>query len=379
MTSAGPAVGESRAHRGLVPGEAEALIAEARRRRRDRRRRAARLGLGAGLVVAAVAASIIGFSGRSARAPAGIPGWPPAGPLRPMPAQLVVWTSGFKIEVLSSGTGQVVRTLATNVALFRGLPTVAVSPAGVVYFDDTCAQAECIESTPLAGGPVTAIGQGYMPAISPDGRLLAYVAWTVKVYPPNTPVRDMAPIPEAIVVRNLATGTVRRWAFTSDVPDIGSLSWSPGDRFLSFTSLSWASGSPPDPTTQLLDTGSGGTLTGARRIPLAHGLAWAGFLTARIGMAVAPYPAAQGRQQSLVAVAVDTGRVLGRLTPLPIQGLFTANASDGTEGTITADPAGHFILIAGAGPGGDGEIFRWAAGMRQLASITSGAIRAAWA
>jgi hypothetical protein len=144
MTSAGPALGESGPHRGLVPGEAEALIAEARRRQRDRRRRAARLIVGAGLVAAAAAASMIGFSGYSARAPAKIPGWPSAGPLRTMPPQVVVWTTWFKIEVLSSRTGQVVRTLATNVALFRGLPTVAVSPAGVVYFDDTCAQAQCI-------------------------------------------------------------------------------------------------------------------------------------------------------------------------------------------------------------------------------------------
>ena len=136
---------------------------------------------------------------------------------------------------------------------------------------------------------------------------------------------------------------------------------------------------PPDGTTQLLDTRSGGTLTGARRIPLAHRLAWAGFLTAQIGMAVAPYPAAHGRQQSLVAVAVASGQILGRLTPLPTQDLFTGNAFDGTQGTITADPTVHYVLIAGAGPRGHGEIFRWAAGIGQPASITSGAIRAAWA
>jgi hypothetical protein len=96
-------------------------------------------------------------------------------------------------------------------------------------------------------------------------------------------------------------------------------------------------------------------------------------------MAVAPYPAVPDRQQILVAVAVDTGQVLGRLTPLPIEGLFTGSVFDGTEGTITADPTGRYVLIAGAGPRGYGEIFRWAAGMGQPASITSGAIRAAWA
>jgi hypothetical protein len=143
--------------------------------------------------------------------------------------------------------------------------------------------------------------------------------------------------------------------------------------------LSRASGQPPPDTTQLLDTRSGGTLTSARRIPLAPGLEWAGFLTPQVALAVTPYPAAQGRQQTMVAVATRTGWILRRLIRLPSQGLSTDNVFDGTEGTITADPTGHYILIAGAGPRGNGEIFRWAAGTGHLASITSGAIRAAWA
>jgi WD40-like Beta Propeller Repeat len=164
--------------------------------------------------------------------------WPPAGPMRPMPSQVVVWTAGFKIQVLTSRTGRVVRTLASDIALYRRVPTVAVSPAGVVYFDNARDRKQWIESTPLTGGPVTTIGPGYMPAISPNGRLLAYVAYTVKIYPPDTPERDMEPIPEAIIVRNLTTGAVRRWTFTSYTPDISSLSWSPDNRFLSYTSLS---------------------------------------------------------------------------------------------------------------------------------------------
>jgi hypothetical protein len=300
----------------------------------------------------------------------------------------VVWTGGCKIQVLSSRTGRVVRTLVSNVALFKGLPTIAVSPAGVVYFDTARDDGEqWIESIPLAGGPITPIGPGDMPAVSPDGRLLAYLAWTVKIYPPNTPARDMKPpVPEAIVVRNLETGAVRRWAFTSsEAPTISSssLSWSPDSRFLAYTSQSWASGlQPPPDVTQLLDTRSGGTLTSARRIPLAPGLEWAGFLTAQVGLAVTPYPAAQGRQQTLVAVATRTGRILGPLIRLPSQGLFTGNAWDGTEGTITADPTGRYLLIATSGPRGPdgyGEILRWAIGERQLAGLAAGAIRAAWA
>ena len=343
-----------------------------------------RLILAAALVAAAVVAGGSALIGRGVRTPAEGPGWLRAGPAGPMPSQVVVWTGGFKIQVLSSRTGRVVRTLANNVALYQGLPTIAVSPTGIVYFDTARGTArgpeQWIESTPLTGGPITPIGPGDTPAISPDGRLLAYLAWTVKIYPPNTPARDMTSEPEAIVVRNLETGAVRRWAFTSDVPAITGLSWSPDSRFLAYASLSWSSGfQPPLHTTQLLDTRAGGTLTSARRIPLAPGLEWAGFLTPQVGLAVTPYLAAQGRQQILVAVATRTGRILGRLIRLPSQGLFTSNAYDGTEGTITADPTGHYLLIATTGPRGYGEILRWAIGERQLAGLAAGAIRAAWA
>jgi WD40-like Beta Propeller Repeat len=358
--------------------QVQALFAEARHRRRRRRLAAAV----AGLVLAglAVAVSSGAWPHQPRRGPAQGPGWLPAGPVKPMPSQVVAW-KGFKIQVLTSRTGRVVRTLASNVALYQAIPTIAVSPAGVVYFDTARGPEQWIESTPLAGGPITPIGPGDMPAVSPDGRLLAYLAWTVQIYPPGTPARDMKPpVPEAIVVRNLETGAVRRWAFTSDVPAITGLSWSPDNRFLAYTSQSWASGlQPPPDTTQLLDTRAGGTLTSAPRIPLAPGLAWAGFLTPQAGLAVTHYPAAQGRQQTLVAVATRTGRILGPLIRLPSQGLFTSNAWDGTEGTITADPTGRYLLIATSGPHGYGEILRWAIGERHLTGLAAGAIRAAWA
>ena len=360
--------------------QVQVLFAEARRRRRRRRLAAGVASLVLAGLVVAVGSSAWPHQPRRGPAHAEGPGWLPAGPVRPMPSQVVVWTGGFKIQVLSSRTGRVVRTLASNVGLYQGIPTIAVSPAGVVYFDTARGPEQWIESTPLAGGPITTIGPGDMPAISPDGRLLAYLAWTVKIYPPNTPARDMTSEPEAIVVRNLETGAVRRWAFTSDASAISSLSWSPDNRFLAYTSnrLSWASGQPQPDVTQLLDTRSGGTLTSARPIPLAPGLEWAGFLTAQVALAVTPYPAAQGRQQTLVAVATRTGRILGPLIRLPSQGLFTSNAGDGTEGTITADPTGRYLLIATSGPRGYGEILRWAIGERQLAGLAAGAIRAAW-
>jgi hypothetical protein len=340
----------------------QALIAEARRRQRDRRRRSARLILALAVVIAAVAAGVTGLTAGGEHAPGTSSGWQLAGPTEPMPRQVVVWTGGFRIEVISSRTGGVVRTLATNVGLYRGTPTVAVSTAGVVYFDTARDREEWIESTPLTGGRITTVAAGYLPSISQNGRLLAYV--------------EYASQPEAIVVRNLTTGAIRTWTFVSDVPDISGLSWSPDSRFLAYTASYWAdAGQTPVDVTRLLDTRSGGTLVSQRRIPLRRGLDWAGFLTAHVGMAVASYP---GDQHSLVAVATGSGRLLRRLILLPRQELSVDNASDGTEGTITADGTGGYVLIATAGPHGYGKIFRWTAHTRLLVSVAGGALRAAW-
>jgi len=294
-----------------------------------------------------------------------------------MPSRVVVWTGGFRIEVLASRTGRLIRTLATNVGLYQGLPTVTVSPTGVVFFDTARDQKQWIESTPLTGGPITTLGPGDMPAVSPNGRLLAYLPYTVKVYPPNTPERDMKPTPQAIVVRNLATGTTRTWSFTSADTSISNMSWSPDNRTLSYTYLRWPKAPQlPFDTTQLLDTQSGGTLTSAPPVPLPRGLMWAGFLTARVALAVTS--SADGLRQTLVAVAVSSGRVLRSLIKLSGQELFTANAYDGPEGAITIDRTGHYVLIAGAGPHGYGEIFRWTFGARKLIALARGTIRAAW-
>jgi hypothetical protein len=317
------------------------------------------------LLAAALAAGLAGVPGRAGRpAAATAPG--PPGHLQPMPPLVVVWTGSFRIEVVSARTGRVVRTLAADVGLYRGLPTVAVSVTGMVYFDTAAPRGqEQVMSVPLAGGPVTEVAEGRDPAVSPDGRRLAYVTDTD------------AGAPAAIVVEDLATRTSNRWATAPAGPDLGSLSWSPDGRFLAFTVSGWP---PRDATVQVLGIRPDGTLEEARRIPLGHGLQWAGFLTTRTGMAVTgpagpPGPGGPG----LAEVAVSSGRILRQLTELPRQELSTSNAYDGTEGTITADPGGHYLLIATAGPDGHGEIFRWTVGTHQLVPLARGAIRASWA
>jgi hypothetical protein len=366
VTAGGPHPGAGSSLRG-----AQALIREARQRQRRRWRRRGLLGVSLMLLAAAAVTGAVGLSGRAARVPVRAAAPAPPGPAAAMPSRVVVWTAGFKIEVLSSRTGRLIRTLATNVALFHGLPTLAVSATGVVYFDDVRGDGnEWVFAVPLAGGPVTAVAEGFGPAISPDGRLLAYVTFT-----------DRTGRPQAIVVRDLAAGTQKTWAFSSTLSDIYSLSWSPGGRFLAFTGITGVkNGWVTVPIAEILDTRSAGPLDGARPIPLAPGVDWAGFLTPGTGVGVMAGPGGlAGAGGSLVEVGAGSGRVLRHLTALPPHALATANGPGGAGGTITANRSGRYLLIAGTGPDGYGVIFRWTFGMPHPVSVTSGAFEAAWA
>jgi hypothetical protein len=90
----------------------------------------------------------------------------------------VVWRS-FRIEVVSSTTGRLIRTLAPDAGLNRFTPQPAVSPGGTVYFDEadnvSGIPGEQILSVPLSGGHVTVVANGHDPAVSPDGHFLAYL------------------------------------------------------------------------------------------------------------------------------------------------------------------------------------------------------------
>jgi len=351
-----PAAGES--------ATAQALIEEARQRKRRRRRRY--------LLVSALVlvAAVLGFAARgvSGRTTARTAGSASTGPPQHgggMPARIVVWTSDFRVEVVSSRTGRVLRTLATGVAEIHGLPHLAVSPSGVVYFDAARGIRQWVMRVPLAGGRPAVVAEGCMPAISPDGRLLAFV----------TNCDDAAHAPEAIEVRNLATGRAGRWAFPSYDHAVSAIAWSPDNRSLSFTFVGSQLG---ETGTRVLDTRSAGTLLLASPMRLGPRVQWAGFLTRRVGLAVEPSPGHPGRAV-LAEVAVSNGRILRQLTTLSPPELATANIYDGTENTIIADPASSAVLIAGVGRRGSGAIYRWAFGMAKPVMIISGSSRAAWA
>ena len=112
--------------------DVEVLFPEACRRRRRRR-----LGWLAALCLALVVA-VVAFarSQTSDRNTASRTGSSTRIVQVQTPNEIVGWTSNGDLEVISAKTGAVERILASDVDLFApGLPTLSVSPGGVVFFD----------------------------------------------------------------------------------------------------------------------------------------------------------------------------------------------------------------------------------------------------
>ena len=101
------------------------------------------------------------------------------------PDEIVAWTSNHHVVVISTRSGAILRTLASDVAVLEpGLPDLSVSPQGEVFFNSAPiagvsppdAQGDQIFSVPITGGPLREVAAGFFPQVSPNGRFLAYVA-----------------------------------------------------------------------------------------------------------------------------------------------------------------------------------------------------------
>jgi hypothetical protein len=88
---------------------------------------------------------------------------------------IVAVTTAGAVQVFDSATGVATATLAPAGADALG-DAVAVSPSGsTVYFSVRRGCTDDIESVPVSGGTPAVVTTGVLPAISPDGRKLAFV------------------------------------------------------------------------------------------------------------------------------------------------------------------------------------------------------------
>lgn len=350
-----------------------ALIPEARQHQKRRYRTGLIISLS---VVLAAVATAVGWDVASSNGPSRAPS--PDAPVTanakvPLPKEMVVWrwaSNKSYIQLISSTTGRVIRTFASDVGLFRGTPQPSVSPDGTVYYDQAGqsqpapgvqSPVEQILSVPLSGGPSTFVANGHDPEVSPNGAFLAYQAWT-----------DLTNGPEAVVVKNLSTGALRTWQFATNTPDINAISWSPDSKSL-VVSAETLVGTGPHSTWHLLI----GRLVLAQqstslddlprlRLPMCPAptawagpganreMAWAGFLTTNEGIGVCHHVAliqADSWTQPVI-VNLTTGEVVRRL-PV-VRGLI----GQGPGGGFEVDGSGHHLVFIGGGLGAGG-LYHW--------------------
>jgi len=163
---------------------------------------------------------------------------------------------GSSVVLLDGRDGHTVRTLATHAEAATGgfpyLEGVAFTPDrnSVFYaLADDCGPATIYRVAADGRAPSEAILSGVSPAVSPDGRKLAYAVAGSGAPPAaapasgGSPSEDVAPADRhcqnAVVVRDLHTGMERTWRYP-DTPDFATSLY----QQAVITEISWA----PDST-----------------------------------------------------------------------------------------------------------------------------------
>jgi hypothetical protein len=387
--------------RSTVP-DAEALFREAKRRQHRRR-------VGWALAVAIVV-TVAGLVASQIGSPRVVPhrrtvARPGSGLPVGTPAAIVGWTSRAGVVVISTKTGRVERTLATNISIFEpGIPNVSVSPDGTVFFEsaepaphnhnvDTGDQ---IFAVPIAGGPIRDIASGSDPQVSPNGRLLAYIApgpagqageAPYLVPPIGINVATLSAGGAITGVRTLAPGPLQVNQGASD------LAWSGDSRALSFDLLN---GSTDVTTSWTVPVeSSDDSLAQASEIQLHQaGLTWNGYwgpvLHGRtLGLGVLT---STSGSQEIVTINPRTGREVGSLFKVPAAVCTAVDPAGGDacssdfSNEVIGDSAGTGVLVAGAIPLVDGSpttsgrafLYRWTAGSRSPVRLARQILVAAW-
>jgi hypothetical protein len=283
------------------------------------------------------------------------------GPAAGMPSRIVALTSILDLVVLDSASGRVVRALARDVSVVRGLPAIAPTPDGKAVFftsysradsSDPCAGTEVVSKVGVGGGAVEQLGpgSGRTVAVSPDGRWLATaggsdIGCTTHPY-------------LGIVLRDLQSGTTRIIQNTSGLAF--SLSWAADSRHLAFQ---WDKADDGGGSAYVLDTQTGSSFDEARCVcGQTDAYGWFGYLGATGDFLGAFTPAGN---------STETGRVVA-LSPDGSEHRTLFRWSDRVR-DLRSDQSGTQVLMTT-----DRGLYRWSEGEKEPTKIADGVIGAAW-
>jgi hypothetical protein len=300
------------------------------------------------------------------------------------PSHAVAVTADHRLVVLDARTGRALRVLATGVDAVNGFPTVAVAPDGnTVFFDrarrtgprecrDGATRVEEIARVPIGGGPVLRVVRGAHPAISPDGKSLAYATRNDDACngDPNSVV--VVAVKDIDKLATRFPGLVGR-GFAPAGPSavqVFDVSWASDSRHLAISMSARGGGYP-----RILDTRPtiDAPLDTLPKVQLLDG---DGLQVAYLGTTGSLVDTSAQRAPNAVA-AIDpiTGQVTRRLFILP------CTSSEGIA--PAADLAGTSVLEIAQAPDSTGRctdaLLRWSEGDSTATRIGGATLAIAWA
>lgn len=138
------------------------------------------------------------------------------------PDSFVAFTDAGDIVVAETATGQIVRKVVAAADLPGAVDALSVAPGGrILYYSTTIGHEGCaVWTVPLAGGTPKRIATGGAPAVSPDGKWLAFVR------------PRCGQSKTTLTIREISSGQDRTWDDTAELPADAALDWSPDSKTL---------------------------------------------------------------------------------------------------------------------------------------------------
>jgi hypothetical protein len=279
------------------------------------------------------------------------------------PSEIVASTEDGRVVVLDTTTGAEVGSLAEGA---DAQTTITVTTDGArVFFDRPSSPASDppreIVTVPTSGGATQRlIGGAGQPAVSPDGRLLAFVTYSPRTDQGQASGLNVVEIPETFdgwIPNVVGDGTVGETG-----QQISGLSWAPDSRRLVYTLLFSPQGSYP----RIAESTNGIRLDQAPIVPINDGSHVAGYLGDTGQLLGRACVTSDEPDQRLRVIVMDPQ------SGQEAKQLFRYPSMCGSE-RLSSDRSGQHLLALG--PAG---LYRWSEGDLEPTKVANGVTSATW-